>query len=75
MQLPVAFVGVVQLFSEMGEIYRYIHYNKEAFLLWILGWIEIERDFFLELRVAWGLKNYVLVPVNPFRNIFVFSLG
>jgi hypothetical protein len=38
-----------------------------------LGWIE--RDFFLELRVAWGLKNKVLVPVNSFRNIFVFGLG
>jgi hypothetical protein len=38
-----------------------------------IGWIE--RDFVLELRVAWGLKNWVLVPVNPFRNIFVFGLG
>jgi hypothetical protein len=39
----------------------------------LLGWIEC--DFFLELRVAWDLKNKVLVPVNPFRNIFVFGLG
>jgi hypothetical protein len=39
-----------------------------------IGWI-VERDFVLELRVAWGLKNWVLVPVNPFRNIFVFGLG
>jgi hypothetical protein len=39
----------------------------------ILGWIE--REVFQELRVAWGLKNLVLEPVNPIRNIFVFGYG
>jgi hypothetical protein len=31
--------------------------------------------FFVEVRVAWGLKHKVLVPINPFQNIFVFGLA
>jgi hypothetical protein len=41
-------------------------------LICALGWIE--REFFRDLRVAWDLKNKVLVPVNPFRNMFVFCI-
>jgi hypothetical protein len=55
--------------SQQGPSLGMIHKSSEQ------GQPVDERDFFLELRVACGLKNKVLVLLNPFRNIFVFGSG